>query len=259
VGLGALPRVRPGPTSRPALQFCSSRGRHARSGCRPGAARVVLAQSYPELHRDAPTTDALAGRFSFEGIIMQDAVQALIESAYGPDESTAYLAFRPDEADRAAITNVGRDLLAVFPPLPGACALMSSIYACGVRKCMNAPCYVVAGSLYVGDVRVYGDDAPIDGAARFNQDAVSWDGHCWLMVGNLIVDASLFRTAYSGKGHPVLATHVRRRFGEGRGLFIGSGSDALYHGLRYAPEYVLNEGQIEGLARGALSKINSKG
>src|SRR5882762_9669788 len=53
-------------------------------------------------------------------------------------------------------------------------------------------------------------NGPIDGAKVFSQSAVSWGGHCWVQFGKYVVDTSLFRTAYSVKGDPVLAAHVMK-------------------------------------------------
>jgi hypothetical protein len=68
----------------------------------------------------------------------------------------------------------GRDLLKHFPTVPGACVIMSTLFAWQLEKLGLPPAYVVAGSLYVvgsrfvGDTRVFGEAARLDGNARFS-------------------------------------------------------------------------------------------
>lgn len=179
----------------------------------------------------------------------------LIAASFSEAEAAAYEAYTPSDADRAALGATGMDLLKHFPPMAGACMAMSAMHAVLLETPVKQRAYVAVGSLYVGDVRVFGDDAPVDGG-KFNQSSPSWDGHAWVMLGDLVADASLFRTARSGKGHPALSPHVAREFPKA-GMMICKASDTYLSGLRYEPHYVLTAEQVDAIARGGGKLIGA--
>ena len=114
------------------------------------------------------------------------------------------------------------------------------------------PVYVVAGELYVNDVRVFGSDSQETSIRDdINRSNPSWDGHFWLVLGPYIVDVSVFRTAYPNSSPPALAQHVKERFGSGRGLLIADqkGLDEL--GLKYIAHSLLTEEQVTAYFSGA--------
>jgi len=178
----------------------------------------------------------------------------LIAASHSPEAAKVFKAFAPNDADMTTLQHVGEEVLKNYWPETGACALMSAIYAARLHSVSMAPTYVVAGSLSVCGVRVFGDGRPFNGRKLFSESKTSWDGHAWVMFGPYVADVSIFRTAYSTQSPALLARHVRQEFGEGRGLLIVKWSDAPSLGLYYAPEYVLTEEQITGLAKGAAAK-----
>jgi hypothetical protein len=179
---------------------------------------------------------------------LPDDIRTLIASSFSETDATAYEAYVPSDADRTALAATGMDLLKHFPPMAGACMAMSAMHAVMLETPVKQRAYVAVGSLYVGDVRVFGDDAPVDGS-QFNQSSPSWDGHAWVMLGDLVADASLFRTARSGKGHAVLGPHVAKEFPKA-GMMICKASDTQLSGLRYEARYVLTSEQVDAIARG---------
>ncbi|SRR5260221_4552493 len=179
----------------------------------------------------------------------------LIAESFGPDAADAWASFSPTPDQVQALAERGRELLDHFPKMPGACALMSAVYAWSLEKLNLPPAYVVAGSLYLGETRVFGEDGDINGRTRFSRSDPSWDGHAWIIWGDRLVDVSIFRTAYSSGSPPALAAQVAREFGPGRGLLICKTDDVIKSGLRYVPQYVLTQAQVDALARGASAKI----
>lgn len=176
----------------------------------------------------------------------------LIATSHSADAAEVYRTFSPTEAHLKILADVGRDVLFHFPRLPGACAAMSALYAARVQTITDAPVYVVAGALSVGTNYIFGKQtASRDWSSSFSESNLSWDGHCWIAFGDFIADVSIFRTAYSENGPPALAAHVAESFGSGRGLLICRVAETKQLGFRYEPEYVLTEGQITGLIRGA--------
>jgi hypothetical protein len=103
-------------------------------------------------------------------------------------------------------------------------------------------------------IRVVGEAARLDGKARFSASNPSWDGHAWVVLGDRLLDPSIFRTAYSRFSPPALASHVRKELGKGRGMLVCPIDKTMEVSLRYEPEYVLTQGQVDGNARGAFAK-----
>jgi hypothetical protein len=91
--------------------------------------------------------------------------------------------------------------------------------AAGVCRRRIAICWFV-GSRFIGDTRVFGEAARLDGKARFSASNPSWDGHAWVVLGDRLLDPSIFRTAYSRLfSPPALASHVKERAWERRGCW----------------------------------------
>jgi hypothetical protein len=186
---------------------------------------------------------------------MADGFRSLIAASISEPQAVAYEKYLPSQGDRDVLAATGLDLLKHFPVIPGACMLMSAVHACMLEGKVGHRAYVAVGSLYVNDVRVYGDDKPVD-CKMFDQSSPSWDGHGWVVLGDLIADASLFRTARSGKGHPVLKPHVDQEFPRA-GMMICKASDTPLSGLRYEARYVLTQEQVDATARGAGKVIGA--
>jgi hypothetical protein len=165
--------------------------------------------------------------------------------------------FSPSDADMTQVAETGREVLRHIRPVPGACVLMSAVLATLLEDKLSGPVFAVAGSLAVGNALVFGSAAPLgELKSILSQNNLSWDGHCWLVVGDWIADVSVFRTAYSEQSPPVLREYVTSEFGPGRGMMIakptGTGK------LVYTPQYVLTREQTDALFRGARAMFGSE-
>lgn len=181
----------------------------------------------------------------------------LIAASRTAEELEQFDEFSPSDVDIKLITETGVEVLKVIPPTPGACVLMSAVHATLLENRLSGPAFVVAGSLSVADTPVFGNaEPPANLNAVFNDHNLSWDGHCWIAVADLIVDVSVFRTAYSPQSPPALKDHVIAEFGAGRGLMVakptGTGK------LVYAPQYVLTQDQTDALFRGARAMFGGE-
>ncbi len=183
-------------------------------------------------------------------------LRELITESFGLEAAEQWSRFTVGEGDKRKLVDSARKVLEIFPGRePGACCLMSAIYLLALEKMEGPPAYVVAGSLYVGDTCVFGEDGELDGKTRFSQSNLSWDGHAWIVCGDCLSDVSLFRTADGAKSPPALKVHVERKFGRGRGLYACKIERAIEDGLRYEPRYVLTQDQVDVLGRGAKAMI----
>ncbi len=180
-----------------------------------------------------------------------------IAAQHGWAAAKAFKAYEMNDSDRAVLSQCALDLLKVFPPMPGACALMSASLAGTLERRMTAPVHVVAGTLVVDGEPVFGDRKPFDGPAAFAASNPDWDGHVWVMVGPYVVDVSLFRTAYSRHGPPRLAKHINLAFGPNKGLYVDHWKRTGQLGLGYEPQYVLSAEEVTSLIGGAYHVIKS--
>ena len=175
----------------------------------------------------------------------------LVSIDHGWPAAKAFKAYRMLDSDRAALSARAVDLLKVFPPIPGACALMSAALAVSLERRLSAPVYLVAGTLTVEGVPAFGKREPIDGAQVFAASNPDWDGHVWAMIGPYIVDISIFRTAYSSTGPARLARHILSTFGPNKGLYVDLWRHTGRVGLGYEPHHVLSNDEVTALMQGA--------
>ncbi|KUR78455.1 hypothetical protein [Novosphingobium sp. Fuku2-ISO-50] len=178
-----------------------------------------------------------------------------IAAQHGWAAAKAFKAYAMTDADRAVLSQCALDLLAIFPPAAGSSALISAALAVSLERRMTAPIHVVAGTLSVEGVPIFGDGQPFDGAHIFSPSAPDWDGHVWIMIGPHIVDMAIFRTAYSAQGPARLARHVDLTFGPGKGLYVDHWKKTPRVGLHYDPHYVLSADEVTRLMGDAFAVI----
>ena len=178
-----------------------------------------------------------------------------IAAQHGWAAAKAFKAYAMTDADRAVLSQCALDLLAIFPPVAGSSALISAALAVSLERRMTAPIHVVAGTLSVEGVPVFGDGQPFDDAHIFSPSAPDWDGHVWIMIGPHIVDLAIFRTAYSAQGPARLARHVDLTFGPGKGLYVDHWKKNPRMGLHYEPQYVLSADEVTRLMGDAFHII----
>lgn len=179
----------------------------------------------------------------------------LVRASYSPVEASRLEAYAFNDRARDALAQAGRELLTEYLPTPGACALMSALYAEAIQAMVDDPVHVVAGTLDADGKRVFGKTPLAKTATLFLRSDLDWDGHMWLMIGDRVADISLLRTTKDPNAHPALKRLAAREFGASTGLVIWSIGDALDAGLRYDPGYVLTRAEISGLANGGRATL----
>jgi len=187
-----------------------------------------------------------------------------IAAQHGWPAAKAFKAYEMSEADRTVLSKYAVDLLKIFPSAPGTSALMSAALAVHLESRLDAPIQVVAGTLSVESVPVFGDRMPFDGATIFGDADTDWahpdwNGHVWVMIGGYIVDISIFRSAYSAQGPARLARHVDLVFGPNKGLYVDRWKRTAQMGLSYEPQYVLSAEDVTRLMGGAYHLIKQNG
>ena len=90
-------------------------------------------------------------------------LRALITASFGGEAAEAWSKFTVGEADKLVLHEAALKVLKMFPGRkPGACALMSAVYSLALEKLGTQSGYVVAGSLYIGEKRIFGEDGEFD-------------------------------------------------------------------------------------------------
>lgn len=182
------------------------------------------------------------------------ALGRLIAVHHGWSAAKAFKTYDMDDAARAKVSAAALDILKVFPPIPGASALMSAAFAVRLEEILGGPIQVVAGSLSVNGERVLGDRTPSISLPSSSENP-GWNGHIWVMVGPYIADVSIFRTAYSRSGPASLSRHVDLTFGPNKGLYVDHWARTRQQGLQYEPNYVLSRDEVNSLMADAYHKI----
>jgi hypothetical protein len=131
--------------------------------------------------------------------------------------------------------------------------MMNALYFAELRKRTAAPTYMVMGKLLVRGKEVFGP-SEVPTAALFDQTSLSWPGHAWIVSGSYMADASIFRTARSEVGPPLLRNYVAETFGIGGGLLM-QGWGTYDPDLVYVPQYVPTSAEVERLYRGAAELL----
>jgi hypothetical protein len=109
---------------------------------------------------------------------MSTSLRDLIAASHGEDAADTWSKFKVGEADKLVLHEAAVKALGVFPGrMPGQCALMSALYSLALEKLGSQRGYVVAGSLYIGDKRIFGEGRPFDGDEAFSKSNLDWNGH----------------------------------------------------------------------------------
>lgn len=150
----------------------------------------------------------------------------------------------------AALVAAGREVMSVFPVVPGACVMMSALYASRLRAMGHTDARLVGGTLSIAGRLVFGRRGARHSFAETNLD---WDGHAWVCLGGLIADASLLRTGRSPRAPTSLRTLVGDRFGPNQGLYIATAEAALEDGLLYGPQHTFSNAELHACVFGATT------
>ncbi|MGY8681835.1 hypothetical protein Q2941_29225 [Bradyrhizobium sp. UFLA05-153] len=108
---------------------------------------------------------------------------------------------------------------------------MSALYSRALEKPGSQRGYVVAGSLYIGDERVFGEDKEFDGK-ELSDSNLDW-GDAWVVYNDWIADVSVCRTADAGTPRTRQRSRQEQRL---VGVLLECNDPS---GIRYVPQYVL--------------------
>jgi len=183
-------------------------------------------------------------------------LRELITASFDAAAADAWSKFTVGEADKLVLHEAALKVLKVFPGrMPGQCALMSALYSLALEKLGSQRGYVAAGSLYIDGKRVFGEDKEFDGKELFSESNLDWDGHAWVIYGDWLADVSVCRTADAGSPR-ILSKYIAKELGKGKGFLACRMAAMDPSGIRYVPQYVLTQDQVDAVGHGALAMID---
>lgn len=180
---------------------------------------------------------------------------AMIEASHSRQAMEQIRDYALDDQAFNIFEEMSKDMLTTVRPEGSSCVLMSALLSISLEEPLGTVIPVVAGALKLDGEYMYGNNRSFDGQHVFSTNEIDWDGHCWLLVGDYIVDISLGRTARQGHCRAVLAQRVFSAFGEHVGMIAVTETGARKVGLRYLPRYVLTPDQVLASAGGAIEKF----
>lgn len=180
---------------------------------------------------------------------MREAIAQLIRRSASEEVANAYLAYHERKENGGDVARIAREILTNLPFKPGACAHLTAYWVFLARERLQLPVHGVIGHLAVNGTLVFGKPDE-DLSAELRGATHDWDGHCWLVLGDLVGDISVCRTAYSAKSPPLLRETILPQFGPGCGALLATAEQWRETGLEYRPKRMMSDEEIEGLAHG---------
>ncbi|MEC3909466.1 hypothetical protein U5A82_02950 [Sphingobium sp. CR2-8] len=178
---------------------------------------------------------------------------SLISASHGQAAMERFRDAVPDDPAFELVCDIAKGMLHSVPPTGSSCVIMSALLAASLEEPLGTIVPVVAGALKLDSAYMYGSDRSFDGRRVFSgEDGEHWDGHCWILFGDLIIDISLGRTAVAGHCRPPLTGRILAVFGSRPGMIALTQKGARDVGLQYLPQYVLTPEQVLANAGGAL-------
>jgi hypothetical protein len=180
---------------------------------------------------------------------------AMIEASHSREAMQQFRDYELDDRAWDIFKEMSQGMLTAVRPEGSSCVIMSALLATALEEPLGTVVPVVAGALKLDGEYMYGSHRTFDGRRIFSENGAYWDGHCWILLVNYIVDISLGRTARQGHCRGPLARRVLSAFGEHVGMIALTESSTSETGLLYLPRYVLTSDQVLANAGGAMQKF----
>lgn len=149
-------------------------------------------------------------------------------------------------------------MLASIEPAFGSCVMLSGALVAALAAHYSIPAIAVIGDLSIQGHKIFKCNGNIP--LPQNNDEIlntSWDGHCWVEIGGVICDLSIFRSAYNTRKPSILKNYISSHYGEGKGAIL-SPPELLLPDMEYEPKYVLTDKHLEAIINGLISTSKEK-
>jgi hypothetical protein len=181
----------------------------------------------------------------------------LVRSTYGEEAANAF-EVSPTNDDMMAIHRIGREVLSMLRDLKaGRCTQLSAMMFARWERERRQNLYMFAGGLLADDVRIWGRDDMADTIQeRILSSNQSLDLHCWLGIGEYILDISICRTARTVGAPAKLREVLLRVIPEPSEVLLLTASGLATSGLVYLPHAVLSAEQVYAHASGIAKLLD---
>lgn len=186
---------------------------------------------------------------------MQSLISSLIERAYPTTEVARYEAFKVEKEQWTVTNDVGKLVVSKISRSPGQCVPLNVVWCAILRDRAHFPAHAVVGDLFVDGVKVYGEGVtPADCVRIFSGETIDldWNGHCWMMLGDYVCDASIFDTAESPFAHRSLRGLLKKMTMPESRLLIANREELSRVGLRFVPNYVLDDHEVSRVCQSVM-------
>lgn len=149
------------------------------------------------------------------------------------------------------LTDAIQKTLASVPPSFGSCVMISSALVTALQVYYSVSSIAVLGDLAIDGCTVFKCQGNLPFVNGQSNEFINeqWSGHCWVEIGSLICDLSIFRSAYAITRPSKLRDFIESNFGSGKGALI-SPVESLPDGMEFTPKFVLNDLQLSGILGG---------
>ena len=145
--------------------------------------------------------------------------------------------------DAELIIEIAKAILESIPATFGSCVMVSAGFTAALRS-QGIPSVVILGDLIIEGKYAFKCSGNLP-RPRYEAEIINkkWDGHAWVVIGELIFDLSVFRSAYALQHPSHLKTYVLKHFGSGKGAIMST-AENLPSGIKFVPHHALDDEQI---------------
>ena len=152
-------------------------------------------------------------------------------------------------SDINVVARVAMQTLEMIQPSLGSCVMVSAGFV-AILKSVGIEAVVILGDLKIDGRFIFECRGNIPGASYDGEVLnATWDGHAWVVIGDLVCDLSIFRTAYALPHPSLLKSFINHHFGDGRGALLCP-PGTIPQGMEFVPKYALSDDQIHGILEG---------
>lgn len=191
-----------------------------------------------------------------EGIVVREVlIENIVCRDRGEEQYLHYIS--ANSISPEVLTDASSKTLASVPPKYGSCVMLSAGLVAVLKVHYSVHAIAVLDDLTLDGVKVFEcqGNLPIENkTSDFIEE--EWSGHCWVEVGNVICDLSIFRTAYAIEHPSWIKQFIETNFGQGKGALL-SPVEYLPKGIEFTPKFVLNDYQISGILGGLAHQQNN--
>ena len=162
-------------------------------------------------------------------------------------KNTDMFNYEPKELELKQILAVCSEILSIIPERYGDCVHLSTLLHYKLKE-SNISSIVVEGSLKVNNRNLFKHTTKLPTPTSGNKIIeADWVGHCWVNIGNYVIDLSIFRTINTYPDGNFFKNFFIEKFGHNGGAVIFPINQKE---IDYIPKSILTRPQLESFFAG---------